>query len=244
MKNILIYVIICLIFLSGFIGLIVNHQKKQLDFIAVGDNLIHPVVYQDAHTHGQSYNFQKMYEPLLPYIKNKDIAYINQESPIGGDTRPYSGFKRFNTPSSIARDVVATGFNLINGSNNHSLDQGTSGVNNSIHTWQKYQDKSLFTGMFNNKETRDTPQILNVKGTKISMLSYTFGTNKLKPSQDYQINYFNKAKMKSDIKKAKKKSDFVVVSMHWGKEGSHKPSAKQKEYANFLAKQNVDVVIG
>ena len=44
-----------------------------------------------------------MYRPIAPYIQDKDLAYINQESPLGGDDRPFSGFKRFNTPSVVAK---------------------------------------------------------------------------------------------------------------------------------------------
>ena len=244
MKGIFTYILIFVITCWMFISLLINHQRQQIDFIAVGDNLIHPVVYQDANNGKDSYNFQKMYRPIAPYIQDKDLAYINQESPLGGDDRPFSGFKRFNTPSVVAKAVIDTGFNLINGSNNHSLDQGTSGINNSLSTWHKYQDKALFTGMFKSKNDYNKTPTINIKNTKVSMLSYTFGTNNLTPKSPYQIKYINKQQIKRDIKKAKQHSDFIVISMHWGKEGSHKPSKKQKEYAKFLAKQNVDVVIG
>ena len=140
--------------------------------------------------------------------------------------------------------MIDTGFNLINGSNNHALDQGTEGLRNNIDVWKKYQTNALFTGVFDSKKERDKTPILNKKGTKISMLSYTFGTNGLKPDHPYQINYINKQNMSKDIAKAKKKSDVVMVSMHWGNEGSHQPNSKQKDIADFLAKKNVDVVIG
>ena len=141
-----------------------------------------------------------MYRPIAPYIQDKDLAYINQESPLGGDDRPFSGFKRFNTPSVVAKAVIDTGFNLINGSNNHSLDQGTSGINNSLSTWHKYQDKALFTGMFKSKDDYNNTPTINIKNTKVSMLSYTFGTNNLTPKSPYQIKYINKQQIKRDIK--------------------------------------------
>ena len=60
--------------------------------VAVGDNLIHPVVYKDAQTTGNSFDFKPMYQPVKRHSK-ADIAFVNQESPLGGDDRPYSGFK-------------------------------------------------------------------------------------------------------------------------------------------------------
>ncbi|MBU0438189.1 CapA family protein [Staphylococcus succinus] len=222
----------------------VTNSSKKADFVAVGDNLIHPVVYNNAKTAAHSYDFKPMYAAIKSYIKDKDVAFVNQESPMGGDDIPYSGFKRFNTPSSVAKDLVDTGFNLINGSNNHSLDQGTHGVEQRIQTWNKYKKEALFTGTFNSKESRDKIHVFKSKGIKISLLSYTFGTNGLKTDKPYQINYFNKTQMKKDIHKAKKHSDLVMVSAHWGNEGKHKPNKMQRHYAQFLANQNVDVVLG
>ncbi|MBF7019586.1 CapA family protein [Staphylococcus sp. 18_1_E_LY] len=244
MKKLLVVISTLIILAVIVVGFSLPKDSKNLKVVAVGDNLIHPVVYNDAKVGKNTFDFKPMYSHIKPYIHNSDVAYINQESPLGGDDIPYSGFKRFNTPSSISKDVIDTGFNLINGSNNHALDQGTEGLRNNIDVWKKYQTNALFTGVFDSKKERDKTPILNKKGTKISMLSYTFGTNGLKPDHPYQINYINKQNMSKDIAKAKKKSDVVMVSMHWGNEGSHQPNSKQKDIADFLAKKNVDVVIG
>ncbi|GAA6826857.1 CapA family protein [Helicobacter pylori] len=244
MKKLLVVISILIILSVIVVGYSLPKDSKNLKVVAVGDNLIHPVVYNDAKVGKNTFDFKPMYSHIKPYIHKSDVAYINQESPLGGDDIPYSGFKRFNTPSSISKDVIDTGFNLINGSNNHALDQGTEGLRNNIDVWKKYQTNALFTGVFDSKKERDKTPILNKKGTKISMLSYTFGTNGLKPDHPYQINYINKQNMSKDIAKAKKKSDVVMVSMHWGNEGSHQPNSKQKDIADFLAKKNVDVVIG
>lgn len=216
MKKLLVVISILIILSVIVVGYSLPKDSKNLKVVAVGDNLIHPVVYNDAKVGKNTFDFKPMYSHIKPYIHKSDVAYINQESPLGGDDIPYSGFKRFNTPSSISKDVIDTGFNLINGSNNHALDQGTEGLRNNIDVWKKYQTNALFTGVFDSKKERDKTPILNKKGTKISMLSYTFGTNGLKPDHPYQINYINKQNMSKDIAKAKKKSDVVMVSMHWG----------------------------
>ena len=84
---------------------------------------------------------------LRTTYNHPDLAFINQESPLGGDDRPFSGFKNFNTPSQIAQDVVETGFDMVNGANNHSLDQGDEGVLNHLKTWNKFDKQVLFTGI-------------------------------------------------------------------------------------------------
>lgn len=144
-----IIIFIAFLCVSG-LALAIN-LESEASVVAVGDNLIHPEVYNDAKT-GKIVLILNLCTSLLKRYKNADIAYVNQESPLGGDDRPYHGFKRFNTPSSVAQDLVDTGFNFVNGSNNHAMDQGESGINNSIHTWDKFKDKVLFTGVLTLKK--------------------------------------------------------------------------------------------
>lgn len=217
---------------------------KKVSFVAVGDNLIHPVVYNDARSKNGDFDFKPMYKPIASYIKSADIAYINQESPLGGDNKPYHGFKRFNTPSSISNDLLDTGFNMINNGNNHSLDQGTDGLINEIKTWEKINKDILVTGTYKNEHERNKVPILSVKNTDVALLSYTYGTNGIKPENPYNISLLNKATIKKDVIRAKKKSDVILVSVHWGNEGKQKINQKQKEYGKYFADLGVDAVIG
>ena len=122
--------------------------------VAVGDNLIHPVVYNDAKVGSNKYDFKPMYKHVKSNIQQADFAYVNQESPIGGDDKPYSGFKQFNTPSDVTKAIVDSGFNIINGANNHSLDQGDSGVTNHINAWKPYRHDVLFSGVFKSQKAK------------------------------------------------------------------------------------------
>lgn len=222
----------------------VRFFDKKVSFVAVGDNLIHPVVYNDARLKNGDFDFKPMYKPIASYVQSADIAYINQESPLGGDNKPYHGFKRFNTPSSISSDLLDTGFNMINNSNNHSLDQGTDGLINEIKTWEKLNKDILVTGTYKNEHERNKVPILSVKNTDVALLSYTYGTNGIKPENPYNISLLNKTTIKKDVIRAKKKSDVILVSVHWGNEGKQKINQKQKEYGKYFADLGVDAVIG
>ena len=104
-----------------------------------------------------------MYKPIKSYVTAADVAFINQESPLGGDNKPYHGFKRFNTPSSVANDLTKTGFNLINGSNNHALDQGSDGLLNELKVWDNYKEKATFTGVFDSQKSYNKIPIKKVQ---------------------------------------------------------------------------------
>lgn len=219
-------------------------KDDEISVEAVGDNLIHPAVYNDARQVDGSYDFKPMYEPLKQRMSSADISFINQESPMGGDDKPFHGFKRFNTPSAVAGDIIDTGFNLVNGSNNHALDQGMSGLYNELSIWDHLKDQATYTGTYRSQKERDHITVKNVNGTKVALVSYTYGTNGIQPDHQYNINRFDKKLIKKDIAQAKKVSDVVMVSAHWGKEGTHKVTDKQKDYAHYIADQGADVIIG
>lgn len=242
-KILLPLLFLCFIIVGACCLLNIKHLSQNVSFYAVGDNLIHPAVYHDASVNNGSFDFKPMYSHLKKDIEASDIAYINQESPIGGDSKGLSGFKRFNTPEAIAKDLSDSGFNLVNGANNHALDQGTSGLMNEIELWKQFDDIEYF-GTYNSQNNRDTVQIMNKNDINIALLSYTYGTNGIRSDKPYYINYFDEKQIKRDVAKAKKQSDVVIVSAHWGNEGKHKPNKTQQKYAKVFADAGVDVVIG
>ncbi|SUM58989.1 putative polyglutamic acid capsule biosynthesis protein [Staphylococcus petrasii] len=218
--------------------------SEKASVVAVGDNLIHPVVYNDAQRQDGSFDFTPMYQHIKKDIQQPDLAFVNQESPLGGDDRPFSGFKQFNTPSRIAHDVVNTGFDIVNAANNHVLDQGDEGVHNNIQTWKHYKDKALFTGVFDSEKEAQGIHTITSNGIKVSVLSYTYGTNDMTSKYPYTVKTFDEQTIKHDVRKAKKESDIVMVSAHWGNENHLQPNKTQQKYAQLFANEGVDVVIG
>lgn len=219
-------------------------EEVRVSFYGAGDNLIHPTVYNDALQADGSYDFAPMYRNIEADVKAADIAYINQESLIGGDELGISGYPVFNTPSDMIPSLVDVGFNLVTSSNNHTLDKGTTGVMNTVKLWREYEDEITFTGAFESQEHRDTIPVIERNGLKFSILTYTYSTNGVTPEYPYLVNYFDPELIRSDVARAQELSDFVMVAAHWGDEDTHEPNAFQLEYAQLFADLGVDVVLG
>src|SRR5690606_4745531 len=102
--------------------------------VAVGDNLIHSNVYEAAVI-DNSYDFHPMFEDIKPYIKTFDLAFVNQETILGGSEIGLSSYPCFNSPYEVGDALVDAGFNLISIANNHTLDRGEKGVLNALDYW-------------------------------------------------------------------------------------------------------------
>ena len=80
----------------------------------------------------------------------------------------------------------------------------------------------------------------------MGVLSYTYGLNGIEVPEgdEYVVQEIDKQQIQEDIEAIRDKSDIVVANMHWGNEYERLPNEEQKELAQFLADQEVDVVIG
>ena len=230
-----------------------NTSYPTVSFVAVGDNIIHENVYQYALKQGNNttYNFKPCYQNIKKYISDHDLAYINQETLIAGDSYGIKGYPNFNSPEALIEDLKDTGFNMVSGATNHSMDLGKDALISSAQLWKK-QSNILFSGLYDSQEDRQTIRVIEKNGIRFSFLSYTFGVNEATKRQyrnqlqtyPYILGQLDKEQIKEDVEKAKEQSDVIIVACHWGKEDVSQISDLQKEYAQYFADLGVDVVIG
>ena len=60
----------------------------------------------------------------------------------------------------------------------------------------------------------------------------------------YALNVFDKEQVASMVSQARNVSDCVIFCAHWGKGNEPMPTEYEKQWANFLLSQGVDVLIG
>lgn len=216
--------------------------KGRITFIGAGDNLIHSEVYEAAYQEDGSYNFLPMYSEVADLIREKDLAFINQESIIGGDDLGLSSYPAFNSPEDLAQNVKDAGFDLVSISNNHTLDKGKKGVINTLEIWNS--KGIVVDGAFASEEAGEEIPIIEKNDIKIAFLAYTYGTNGIAPDTKWRVRYLNEENIRRDIEKAKSLSDFVLVSAHWGKENYYGKTDYQQYYAKLFNDLGVDVVLG
>lgn len=217
-------------------------SETTVSFMGVGDNLIHDTVYNDALQSDGTYDFTKMYSNFKEDAQNSDISFINQETVLGGEDLGLSGYPTFNSPSEIAKNLEDTGFNLVNLATNHCLDQSEQGIINELNTFK--QTDIVTNGVYDSQEAYDTIPTFKKKGITFSFLAYTYGTNGIEAPNSYNVRYLDDTQIKTDVEKAKKISDVVIVSAHWGDENTFEPNDLQTHYAQLFADCGVDVVIG
>lgn len=216
-------------------------------FSATGDNLIHDGIFLQARQRGEngSYDFTEAYEPMRTFYEQFDVNWLNQETLVNDAFEP-SGYPLFSTPGDITDALYDIGFRVFSVSNNHSYDKGAEGIISSLEHWAAMPDDVAVAGFYN-QETYDDYTYQTVNGITFGYLSYTEYTNGLPtPSEsEYRVIYLDERDLISQqIADMRPNCDVLVVSCHWGVEGSHELTDFQTETAQWLADQGVDLIIG
>ncbi len=218
-----------------------------LSFLACGDNIIYYGTYRDAANQavpgGRAYNFAPIYDHVRDIISAADVAVINQETPVSQSHQPNS-YPDFNSPVDLTYDLTEAGFDIINLANNHMLDKGALGLKESFENW-KARGVTV-TGCYEEQDSGKYITYYDKNDIRIAFLSYTYGTNLNSDPAEYGLyaSYLKYADLEGEITEAKKNADFVIVSVHWGQEGSLTPNEEQKSYAKKMADWGADVILG
>ncbi len=225
-----------------------NIKKEPITFklTSLGDTLCHNTQYWDAYNSTtKEYDFSYVYENISNYTSSSDLTIGSLETSFAGEDRGYSNYPTFNSPDSLATALKNIGVDIISTAGNHALDYGYSGLCRTIDVLE--QNGLSHLGTYKTAEEQEKILIKNVKGVNIAFINYTYGTNGIPVPSDkpYCINLIDKDLIKKQIQTAKDQNvDMIVACMHWGIEYKTTASDEQKELADFLFENGVDVILG
>jgi len=226
-------------------------MATKITIAAVGDILMWRKQIASAKIPGKNlYSFDSMFKEVAPFLHSADLAIGNLETTLSGREKVYqmrnpnTTYPMFNCPDELAGTLKRAGFHVLTTANNHCMDRGVNGLKRTLEVLDKQQ---LFhTGTFRNPKEADTPLILNIKGIKVAILSYTYGTNYISIPKDssYIVNLIQPSKIIRDIRHARSNADLVIVSLHFGREFHRYPSDFQKDTVQLLWKNGADIILG
>ena len=224
----------------------IRQEPITFSLAAIGDVMCHNTQYMDAYNSStDSYDFSYVFEDIQTYIQSADISIGSLETTFAGKDRGYSNYPTFNSPEQLAYDLSEMGLDVLSTAGNHALDKGFSGLSDTLDV---LDDANIsHSGTYRSQEDRDSVLIKDVKGVKVAILSYTYGTNGIPVPSDKEfcVNLIDKDLIKQDIENAKSQNADVIIScMHWGIEYQTTPNDEQEDLANFLFENGVDIILG
>jgi poly-gamma-glutamate capsule biosynthesis protein CapA/YwtB (metallophosphatase superfamily) len=195
-------------------------------------------------------------DEVMSFLSGRDIVLGNLETPVSAHHAVIEFMPdiiSFNSPPSML-DHLAQCFTAVSIVNNHCLDQGASGLYNTIRELDSRN--ILYAGARVYGRGREYAIIMQ-DGWKIAFLAYAWGVNNIIPcksSHDAALNIINFAdplepidySMATDhVRRAREDgADLVICSLHWGYEFEMYPTFHMMNIARSLISIGVDVIMG
>jgi hypothetical protein len=137
----------------------------------------------------------------------------------------------FAVPESEVELLKNAGFRGLTVENNHFGDLGAAGRK---QTLQAFQEAGLVAVNFEN-----SPQFLELGEIRIALIAIT-----TIPAADGQVQQVPSAELSEKLLLARRRANFVVVSIHWGNELMPWPSQAQRTQAAWLVEHGADLIVG
>ena len=224
--------------------------SRGFTLIASGDVLPHGPVLRQAAAYGRRagrpYDFRPMFSDLRPILAQVDLAVCHLEVPLSPSGQDISSWPAFNAPPQLAKALRWAGYDACSTASNHSMDQGPQGV---AATLAVMDGAGLgHPGMARTAKEADRTTMLEVRGLRVALLSYTYGLNsgRLPPDRPWLVKLIEPSRILADARAARAAgAQFVVVLLHWGQEYQSTPTPLQRELARrLLAAPEIDLILG
>lgn len=175
----------------------------------------------------RAYPFQKLPEN---WFDQADYAVANLEGPVTAQRRPPEKSIDFQFEPVVIDALAATGIDAFSQANNHALDQGNAG----------YQDSTAalraagFLVFGHQVQDGDISfATTTVNGIKIALMGWNTTDNPM-----------DRADASAAIQRAQAQADIVIAYLHWGPEYQDRPARAEVETAHWLVDRGLDAVIG
>jgi poly-gamma-glutamate capsule biosynthesis protein CapA/YwtB (metallophosphatase superfamily) len=219
----LIGCLITVALLAAPVGL--NPTPRALRLALLGDVMLGRWVGQALCHNGQAAcDWPAALSTLAPILSSADLALANLESPLTTAPMTRENYDLRASPKS-AQALSAAGLDLISLANNHIMDSGAAGLDETRAALQAWKLQAVDPNM--------DPVWRTVGNLRIAFLAF----QDIRPRIDLTA-------AADEVRRARMGGYLVVVSVHWGYEYQAGQNARQKEIAQTLADAGAVLVWG
>ena len=189
-----------------------------------------------------------------------DLAFVNLETVVTDrndvptDGNKSKGSFHFRSHPAAVKALIDAGFNLFALANNHAMDYGAAGVEETLyHMAMANAEKAIaYAGVGSNLDEALRPGCVELDGTRIGLGSIGIITGDLPqhragPKKPGQASYRDNADFQAAVDRlAAMPADYRILSIQHGLEGRVEPDDRQlADWRSFVAEQKgIDLIVG
>jgi poly-gamma-glutamate synthesis protein (capsule biosynthesis protein) len=219
-----------------------------MKLLLCGDTMLGRGVGKAIERNGPGYPLGK----IAAFMKDADLCIVNLECAITSSKSIWGGESKafyFGAPTDAAKALRMAGVDLVNLANNHVLDFGVNGLEDTLRCLDETGIGHAGAGMSIADASR--PALIDRGGMKFGMAAFCdhqpdFAAGSNNPG----INYLDLFDEKMSLEMFREglgkmgKVDWPVLSLHWGPNMVHRPSRKFIRLAHGAIEMGYRIVYG
>jgi poly-gamma-glutamate capsule biosynthesis protein CapA/YwtB (metallophosphatase superfamily) len=188
--------------------------------------------------------------PVSSIFQAADLSMVNLETAVTERGTPEPKQFHFRAPAATYDAVKAAGIDVVSLANNHTLDYGRIGLDDTLAAARSAGVPVVGAGM--HAGAAYAPWVTQVNGVRIAVLGFTQITELAstwvatdsRSGLAMAITDEQIAQAAASVRSARSVADVVVVYMHWGQEYNECPIGLQRTAAAALADAGASVIVG
>src|SRR4051794_8077911 len=188
--------------------------------------------------------------PIAPVLSDADLAMVNLETAITDQGQPVPGKTfHFRSPPASFDALRAAGVDVATMANNHALDYGSSGLQDTFRAIAASRFPVI--GIGHNAAEAYRPYVTTIKGQRVGVLT---ALDWLEPALKQAWSAtdtrpglavaFDPQPLVAAIRAVRPQVDTLVVFMHWGTEQDQCADGEQRSLTRTLAAAGADLIVG
>lgn len=206
----------------------------EIRIAAVGDIMLGGTAAPELALYGYDYPFAR----VSKLLGDAAIVFGNLEGPLTDRGQAFGG-KQYvfrSPPDRVAPALARAGIRLVSLANNHVMDYGLEGLRD---TMRALEDAGIrYAGAGESLAAARRPAIVETGGVRLALLAYSltfpeeFWASDSRPGTAFGHEH----QVRADVAAARRTADVVLVSFHWGREGT----TELRDYQRTLGQAAID----
>lgn len=167
-------------------------------------------------------DWEAAFAEVQPWLVEADLAFANLESPLTTAPQVSAGYDLRAPPEAVAA-LRAAGFDVVSLANNHALDAGESGLQETVDTLSA-------AGI---APSTNLPIYQSTNLLAYHLLAF-----------DDSVTPLNVKAATEAVAAAAEQAAVVIVSIHWGGEYQAAPGPRQQAVARALSNAGAGLIVG
>lgn len=186
---------------------------------------------------------ESLFLHMAPFIKRPDFSITNLECPL---TESMQSIQKDGPsligPTQAARTFRQAGFDAVCLANNHIMDYGATGLEDTCHALEA--EGLLFAGAGNNLESAQAPLLHSINGTEIAILNIAEREYSIAGPELPGAAPLDETLNARTILDVRNRCDVLILVIHGGHEFYPLPSPRMQETYRYLTDLGADLIVG